>query len=76
MIEAALNRLFPNTMMIAWLDGFTSGVERGRREARNEIVLELDRIKGGEYDLPIGINREATIDLIVNKAIEIAIKNG
>jgi len=34
--------------------------------------VELDKIRAGDYDLPIGINREATVDLIINKAIEIA----
>tara|TARA_R110000868_G_scaffold47758_6_gene156181 strand:+ start:316 stop:579 length:264 start_codon:yes stop_codon:yes gene_type:complete len=71
-IETILERLFPKTITGIWADSFTFGLERGRLEARNEIIVELDKIRAGDYDLPIGINREATVDLIINKAIEIA----
>lgn len=72
--ETILDRLFPKTMTLTWVDGFTLGVERGRLEVRNHIIVELDKIRAGDYELPIGINREATVDLIINKAIEIAMK--
>lgn len=75
-IESILHRLFPNTMLLVWLDGFTEGEKRGIISTRNRIIVELDKVRAGNYDLPIGINREATAELIVNKAIEIAMKEG
>lgn len=74
LIETILERLFPKTITGIWADSFTFGLERGRLEACNEIILELDKIRAGDYNLPIGINREATVDLIINKAIEIAME--
>ena len=74
LIETILERLFPNTITGIWADSFTFGLETGRLEARNEIIVELDKIRAGDYDLPIGINREATVDLIINKAIQIAME--
>jgi hypothetical protein len=74
LIETMLNQLFPKTMAMTWADGFAYGLDRGRLEARNEIIIELDKVRLGEYELPIGINREATADLIINKAIEIAMR--